>query len=209
MSTVCGNGKAPRLQKVQNPTGAACAAAPRSLKNPRARWVTQGRQRPLPSNPRSKLSFLTGNSSRRSAFSAAWLQTCRREVRGSPARIHAEGDARPRSARHCNSSWCAPLGVCSSRLRAGSESSSRLPRRTGWQHAWAAPPRAMLAGPQARSLRRVSAPPAAPSVRKRPTLRRSRAACCNKQVRRRLKGPSASNARVAVERSDFALARPL
>ena len=36
------------LQKVQNPTGAACAAAPRSLQDPRARWVTQGRQRPLP-----------------------------------------------------------------------------------------------------------------------------------------------------------------
>ena len=40
--------------------------------NPRARWVTQGRQRPLPSNPGSELVFLTGTSCRRSAFSAAW-----------------------------------------------------------------------------------------------------------------------------------------
>ena len=55
-----------------NPTGGACAAAPRSPSNPRARWVTQGRQRPLPSNPGSKLFFLTGTSSRRSAFPAAW-----------------------------------------------------------------------------------------------------------------------------------------
>ena len=43
--------------------------------NPRARWVTQGRQRPLPSNPGSKLFLLTGTSSRRPAFSAAcWTQ---------------------------------------------------------------------------------------------------------------------------------------
>ena len=40
--------------------------------NPRARWVTQGRQRPLRQNPGSALVFLTGTSSRRSAFSAAW-----------------------------------------------------------------------------------------------------------------------------------------
>ena len=50
----------PRLQKVQNPTGTACAAAPRSLQTlAHARWVTEGRQRPLPSNPGSKLFFLT------------------------------------------------------------------------------------------------------------------------------------------------------
>ena len=40
--------------------------------NPRARWVTEGRQRPLPQNPGSKPFFLAGKSSRRSAFSAAW-----------------------------------------------------------------------------------------------------------------------------------------
>ena len=65
--------------------------------NPRARWVTQGRQRPLQSNPGSTLFFLTGTSSRRPAFSAAcwtagrqasrWKRLC--TARG------ARGRARP------------------------------------------------------------------------------------------------------------------
>ena len=54
-------------------------AAPPS--NPRARWVTQGRQRPLPYNPRSKKIFLTVSRHRRCrpAFSApaAWFVTGR------------------------------------------------------------------------------------------------------------------------------------
>ena len=49
--------------EVHNPTGAACLRRGAALpSNPRARWVIQGRQRPLPSNPGSKRFFLTGTS---------------------------------------------------------------------------------------------------------------------------------------------------
>ena len=61
---------------MQNPTGAAYLRRGAALpSNPRARWVTEGFQRPLPSNPGSTLLLLTGTSSRtsrRPAFSAAW-----------------------------------------------------------------------------------------------------------------------------------------
>ena len=80
--------------------------------NPSARWVTQGRQRPLPYNPSPKPFFLTGISSRRSAFSAAWAA---RSLNVDPTRLPdycGLGVARPhtRTRARAGRGW-ARLGV--------------------------------------------------------------------------------------------------
>ena len=127
-------GQSPRLQKMHNPTGAAYAAGPALPSNPRARWVTEGRQRPLPSNPGSKLFFLAGTSSRRPAFSAAWLGTPRALSASFPHSFpRAAGAgcrARARALIDCALAR-APLGRERARAPAGSARARPIGARRG------------------------------------------------------------------------------
>ena len=65
-----------RIQAVENAKshGSRLRRGAALPSNPRARWVTQGRQRRSLKTPGQQLFFLTGKSSRRSAFSAAWVR---------------------------------------------------------------------------------------------------------------------------------------
>ena len=73
---------------MQNPTGTACAAAPRFLQTPaRAGSLRAASGRFL--NPSPKIFFLTGISSRRSALSAAWIVTLRRHNVGAMFALRA------------------------------------------------------------------------------------------------------------------------
>ena len=86
--------------------------------NPRARWVTQGRQRPLPYNPSPKPFFLTGISSRRSAFSAAWAA---RSLNVDPTRLPdycGLGVARPHTRTRARWAWLGAAGRASGSSRA-------------------------------------------------------------------------------------------